>query len=101
MEKGIRRVRTARERRNLDSSDGLVPFLARQFRKLLPAIRCKNKPGAIVDPRAAPHCPAGHFSPEKDAGSSRVAFLSTMVDGEIVDYSVLLPFYGEKMAVAR
>ncbi|MGX9120014.1 hypothetical protein ACWTU6_25585 [Mesorhizobium sp. BHbsci] len=37
----------------------------------------------------------------KTLGSSRRAFLSTMVDGEIVDYSVLLPVYGEKMAVAR
>ncbi|MFB9979789.1 hypothetical protein ACFSQQ_23840 [Mesorhizobium kowhaii] len=54
---------------------------------------------------AAPHCPAGHFSPysdgEKEAGRNANALLATLKIGEIIDEGVLLPVHGEKMAAAR
>ena len=44
---------------------------------------------------AAPHCPAGHFSPysdgEKGAGRNAGAFPATLVIGEIAGDSVPLP----------
>jgi len=38
---------------------------------------------------------------EKEAGRNAAALLATLVVGEMVDDSVLLPVHGEKMAAAR
>ncbi|WP_287235928.1 hypothetical protein [Mesorhizobium sp.] len=50
---------------------------------------------AIVDVGAAPHCPAGHFSPhsdgEKEAGRSLGAYSATSDIGETIDDSAPLP----------
>ncbi|TPK97886.1 hypothetical protein FJ938_25685 [Mesorhizobium sp. B2-4-14] len=55
---------------------------------------------------AAPHPPAGTFSPysdgEKEAGRNLGVFSATLAIGEIVDESVLSPsLYGERMPAGR
>jgi len=65
----------------------------------------KRWAGKISEVSAAPHRPAGHFSPysdgEKEAGRNRDAFLATLAVGETVDNSIPRPVYGERMAAAR
>ena len=60
----------------------------------------------IVEVSAAPHRPAGHFSPysdgEKGAGRKLGALLATLVIGETADESALSPsLYGERMPAGR
>ncbi|MDX8505333.1 hypothetical protein, partial [Mesorhizobium captivum] len=57
-----------------------------------------------LTPQIVAHCPAGHFSPltwRKKLAAMPALFFETLVIGEILGASALLPLYGEKMAAAR
>ncbi|WP_292428562.1 hypothetical protein [Mesorhizobium sp.] len=72
-----------------------------------PSNECASRVGGQpVEVRAAPHCPAGHFSPysdgEKWAGRSLAAVLATLKIGETADDSTPLPVtIRERMPAGR